>query len=600
MGITKVNKNLIGDSALDSDKLADNSVNSDVILDNTITNADVSPQASIAFSKLDLPGSASDLLNGAGGFQVASVTQSDTNNFNIGVLGFKMAVAEGLTLFNLKDGVVDEFNDESGVDTAENVAMSYDSGSDFYSGGSGTNPSPPTSDITTFTSTGPHTYTAESGVSNVNVFVIGGGGGGGTGGYNNLHGGGAGAGGAIYYPNYPVTPGGTVAVVVGAGGEGGGYLPPAPGSTPYTPTARPDPSVGTGEYGGYESPLYNYPMTHTYYGPGQTGSDSSFGPLVGEGGGAGGGYLTAGSHPYMGGVTGPQYHEGGSGGAAGGSGSGYTPGSAGETSTQVGNHPIPLTPTILPVNSPGSFGNDGGLVQPDVPSDSASGGGGGAGGAGGDAEGTVAGEGGIGLNYNIADGTTSVGYAGGGAGTDVESFPQGTSVPFGGGDTNQTNHQQPNWFPGLPGAVNSGGGGAGGRNINPSSPTGGAYGGDGGPGVVIVKEVQSTFSNPTTTLISDTFTANSTPTKARIVLFAEISSTLNSQLSASATRDNTTFNSITLTDEGYVTGSSGTKIFTGSTPLTGTASPQVQLRWKISGTSLSHVNTIHGVALQWA
>ena len=33
MGITKVNKNLIGDSALDSDKLADSSVNSDIILD---------------------------------------------------------------------------------------------------------------------------------------------------------------------------------------------------------------------------------------------------------------------------------------------------------------------------------------------------------------------------------------------------------------------------------------------------------------------------------------------------------------------------------------------------------------------------------------
>ena len=308
--------------------------------------------------------------------------------------------------------------------------------------------------------------------------------------------------------------------------------------------------------------------------------------------------LTSGSHPYMGGVTSETYHEGGSGGAGGASPTSYY-GSTGE-GKQDENHPIPLTPTILPINSPGSFGNDGGLVQPDVPSDSASGGCGGAGGAGGDAEGAVGGEGGIGLNYNIADGTTSVGYAGGGAGTDVESFPQGTSVPFGGGDTNQTNHQQPNWFPGLPGAVNSGGGGAGGRNINPSSPTGGAYGGDGGPGVVIVKEVQSTFSNPTTTLISDTFTANSTPTKARIVLFAEISSTLNSQLSASATRDNTTFNSITLTDEGYVTGSSGTKIFTGSTPLTGTASPQVQLRWKISGTSLSHVNTIHGVALQWA
>ena len=522
---------------------------------------------------------------------------TDLNAFNIGVLGFKIAVNEGLTIFNLVDGVVDEFNDQTGVDTSENVGMNYDSESDFYQGGNATLPSPPTQGITAFTSVGPHTYNVEPGTTSVNVLIVGGGGGGGAGGYNGTKGGGGGAGGLIYYPNYPVTPGGTVAVTVGAGGEGAGYNPPSPGSAPYTPTARPDGRVGTGEFGGYEHPQYSYPMGHTYYSPGQTGNDSSFGPLIGEGGGAGGGWLTSGSHPYMGGVSSETYHEGGSGGAGGGGPTSYY-GNTGEE-TQTENHPIPLTPTILPINSPGSFGNDGGQIQPDSPSDSNSAGGGGAGGVGGDAEGAVGGEGGIGLNYNIADGTTSVGYAGGGAGTDQESFPQGTSVPFGGGDTNQTNHQQPNWFPGLPGAVNSGGGGAGGRNINPSSPAGGAYGGDGGPGVVIVKEVQSTFSNPTTTLISDTFTANSTPTKARIVLFAEISSTLNSQLSASATRDNTTFNSITLTDEGYVTGSSGTKIFTGSTPLTGTASPQVQLRWKISGTSLSHVNTIHGVALQW-
>ena len=522
---------------------------------------------------------------------------TDLNAFNIGVLGFKIAVNEGLTIFNLVDGVVDEFNDQTGVDTSENVGMNYDSESDFYQGGNATLPSPPTQGITAFTSVGPHTYNVETGTTSVNVLIVGGGGGGGAGGYNNTKGGGGGAGGLIYYPNYPVTPGGTVAVTVGAGGEGAGYNPPSPGSAPYTPTARPDGRVGTGEFGGYEHPQYTYPMAHTYYSPGQTGNDSSFGPLIGEGGGAGGGWLTSGSHPYMGGVSSETYHEGGSGGAGGGGPTSYY-GNTGE-GKQDENHPIPLTPTILPVNSPGSFGNDGGQIQPDSPSDSNSAGGGGAGGAGGDAEGAVGGEGGIGLNYNIADGTTSVGYAGGGAGTDVESFPQGTSVPFGGGDTNQTNHQQPNWFPGLPGAVNSGGGGAGGRNINPSSPTGGAYGGDGGPGVVIVKEVQSTFSNPTTTLISDTFTANSTPTKARIVVFAEISSTLNSQISASATRDNTTFNAITLTDTGYVTGGSGTKIFTGSTPLTGTASPQVQVRWKITGSSLSHVNTIHGVALQW-
>ena len=63
--------------------------------------------------------------------------------------------------------------------------------------------------------------------------------------------------------------------------------------------------------------------------------------------------------------------------------------------------------------------------------------------------------------------------------------------------------------------------------------------------------------------------------------------------------DNTTFNNITLTDEGYQTGSSGIKVFSGSTPLTGTASPQVQVRWKIVGSSLTSENKIHGVSLQW-
>ena len=191
-----------------------------------------------------------------------------------------------------------------------------------------------------------------------------------------------------------------------------------------------------------------------------------------------------------------------------------------------------------------------------------------------------------------------MGYAGGGAGSDTPGFPDGTSVPFGGGATNQTKHQQPNWFPGLPGAVNSGGGGAGGRNVNPSSPTGGAYGGDGGPGILIVAESKRNVSNTSMTLVSDTFTASSTPTKARIVVFAELPDGL-SDFTISATRDNSTFNAITLTDEGFEAGSSGIKIFTGSTPLTGSASPQVQLRWKIVGSSLSGANKIHGVSLQW-
>ena len=150
----------------------------------------------------------------------------------------------------------------------------------------------------------------------------------------------------------------------------------------------------------------------------------------------------------------------------------------------------------------------------------------------------------------------------------------------------------------MRGDVNSGGGGAGSRNVYPSTPAGGAHGGDGGPGIIIVAESRHNVSFTSMTLVSDTFTATSIPTKARIVVFAELPDGT-SDFTVSATRDNSTFNAITLTDEGFEAGSSGIKIFTGSTPLTGSASPQVQLRWKIVGSSLSVANKIHGVSLQW-
>ena len=182
--------------------------------------------------------------------------------------------------------------------------------------------------------------------------------------------------------------------------------------------------------------------------------------------------------------------------------------------------------------------------------------------------------GGVGLAYTIADGSTPVTYGAGGAGADNESNLAGAT-----------------------GTANRGNGGSGGGRQAPggSSQSGGA----GGSGIVIVKESISGAISNTMTLVSDTFTANSTPSKARIVVFAEITDDLNTDISASATRDNTTYNAITLTDTGYVSGSSGTKIFTGSTPLTGSASPQVQLRWKITGSSLTGANKIHGVSLQW-
>ena len=142
------------------------------------------------------------------------------------------------------------------------------------------------------------------------------------------------------------------------------------------------------------------------------------------------------------------------------------------------------------------------------------------------------------------------------------------------------------------------GGGGGAAGNNGASGTTPAGGGNGGSGVVYVS-VSETTSN-SMTLVSDTFTANSTPSTSRVVLFAEIADDLNTDVAISVTRDNTTYNSVSLTDTGYVSGSSGIKIFTGSTPLTGSASPQVQMRWKVTGSSLTGSNKIHGVALQWA
>ena len=115
-------------------------IKSSNIKDSEIKNADISPTASITESKI-------------AGLDAAQIS---ANAFNIGILGFKMAVSDGLTIFNLVDGIVDEFHDESGIDTSENVTSPYDSSSDFYSNLDGPNPIPsPQASLTQITSSGP-------------------------------------------------------------------------------------------------------------------------------------------------------------------------------------------------------------------------------------------------------------------------------------------------------------------------------------------------------------------------------------------------------------------------------------------------------------
>ena len=581
-------------------------IKSSNIKDSEIKNADISPTASITESKI-------------AGLDSAQIS---ANAFNIGVLGFKMAVNDGLTIFNLVDGVVDEFNDESGVDTGENSNAAYDATSDFYANSTPNQPIPtPQIGRTSITSTGSGTYSVEPTTSSVDVLVVGGGGSGGAGGYNNTAGGGGGAGGLIFYEDYPVTGGSSIPVSVGAGGRSaGGGGPNGVASSGYEPV---QPQRFTWAYD--PMPSANVQAQYT---PGEQGTDSVFNAapalvLTAEGGGAGGGYNHEG---YVGSFPHPQLK----GGSGGGVGSLNNPVPSApiieHASTQTTNHPVPgLSNDPLPgtpINARGAFGNAGGFGFITGPQSQLAntGGGGGAGAQGGDnlsPQGQRGGAGGIGLNYNIADGSTPVGYAGGGGGGGADTAPPSESVPYGGGvGQNTTAQSSAPWAPisspysplvtgaegffGTDGVANRGGGSGGGHCEGPSPDAETGVSGIGGSGVIIVAESKADIINSSMTLISDTFTANSTPSTARIVLFAELPDGT-SDFTVSATRDNTNFDAITLTDEGYAAGSSGTKIFTGSTPLTGAApgQPQVQLRWKIVGSSLTGQNKIHGVALQW-
>ena len=119
-------------SKLKAGSLGQSSVNSDNIVDGTIVNADISPSAAIASAKVPgiatLNTSISTLCTTASNVsaQVGKVEN------NIALLGFKMAVNDGLTVFNLVDGVVDEFHDESGTDEAEGSNDLYCATSDYY------------------------------------------------------------------------------------------------------------------------------------------------------------------------------------------------------------------------------------------------------------------------------------------------------------------------------------------------------------------------------------------------------------------------------------------------------------------------------------
>ncbi len=270
---------------------------------------------------------------------------------------------------------------------------------------------------TSFTSSG--TFAVPSGTTSGDVLVVAGGGGGG----NDL-GGGGGAGGLIFFPSYPLTPGGTITVTVGDGGAGGDSAQGSEGSNS---------AFGT---------------------PGDPGL-STAGVLTGVGGGGGSG--------------GPTNRGGRAGGSGGGSGGHANYPSAGQSSHSAGS----AQQATQPGNSGAyGFGNPGGLGHwPGNPSVFIGGGGGGAGAVGGNGNGNQAG--GAGKAYTIADGTTSVYYAGGG-GMMIYNSTAGSSSNGGQGGGGGENSG---------GQANKGGGGGGGHGA--SNPVADTL--RGGKGIVIVR-----------------------------------------------------------------------------------------------------------------
>jgi hypothetical protein len=570
-------------SKIKEKSIEDNAVTSAKIVDGTIADADVSPSAAIAQSKVS--GLAPSLSNLCTTATAVSADVGDIQN-NIGLLGFKMAVNDGLTVFNLLNGVVDEFHDESGTDESEGSNDTYNSSSDYYvnstspTGVSFCTPAsfsagfgslsvtePDTSTAGTNPAPGSGTnakFTVPAGMTAANIYVFGGGGGSGYGGCNfkNNGGGGGYSSGAL-----AVTPGQVLDVIAGEGG----LTESAIGGGPRT--CSPAPLTSGGFFGGGESTagggggiagvfIENFDWDAAESSPGEAPD-----AYIIAGSGGGGGYVGPGGSASSGRGGGATGGSGGFGGygpmvSGGGGGSQTAGGSAGSGplfSGQAGN-------LFKGGNSPrggsggaGYYGGGGGGGRPD--------------GGGQD------GNGGGGSGYFGHPQITSGSTCGSGAGTSAPGSPS----PF---------------YPGAE-ATDDPANGSPTSTGGDGTPTTGV----GGDGYVLISGAGCTPTPATTTsttLISSAFTAASVPTSARIVVFEENvgTPTLNTDIIAYASRDGgSTFTTATLADSGYVTGASGQRILTGQATISGQPSGQ-SMRWKLA--LANNTVKVHGVSLQWA
>lgn len=338
-------------------------------------------------------GTLGELKNGASASTLSSAAATDPDGETITYSVSSGSLPSGITL-NSSTGALTGNAPTVGSSTTFNFTISASTASSTASRAFSITVRPPV--VTSYTSTGPFTYSVPAGTTSVDVLVVAGGGGGGSA----L--GAGGGGGGVLSGTFPVTPGGTVSGQVGSGGQG--------------------------------SPVANYTN-------GFNGGPSTFGPATATGGGYGSGY----SDPNLGdGVSnaGGQANKGGTGGSGGGSGGGQS-----SLNSQPGG-----TGNQGPSGGLTGYGNPGGAGGGNNDtSGHAGGGGGGAGGAGTPTNTRgfkYGGDGGAGFSSSISG--SPVLYGGGGAGSfydDPGQGSRGNPGPGGGGAVEQA------------GTTNRGGGG---------------------------------------------------------------------------------------------------------------------------------------------
>ena len=542
----------------------DGSVTSAKIADDSIVNADLNSSAAIPESKL-----ADDFK-----LQSEALTDFSQKHFNVALLGFKMAVQDSLTVFNLVDGVVDEFHDESGTDEGEGSNDLYNSSDDYYinstqpDGSSlafsaGFTMTTVTESDTSTAGTNPTqgagstgTFTVPTGVTSVSATVIGAGGS--RAGALNASGGGGGA----VKGDLAVTATQVLHVSAGEGGDvgngyaffGGGYF--ASGSH----------GGGGGNAGVFAGPVSGTAPQVTPHAGGENITAPQVYLIAGAGGGAG--YNAACGN-----------NRGGSGGGLVGD-AGYS--TVNDSTFSSGG--IEQTNTT---NEGGGGGDQeqGGQGQPGADSGTFLTGGP-SGGAGAGGAGYYGGGGGNPSPSNEA--------GAGGGGSSFYGHPQitsGSTEEGGNQNTGASGYPEyPTINDPLPYSVGVGGGGP-----SPGTPKTN-YGGDGF--VLLTAAAPATATS--TTIVSNAFTAGSAPSTSRIVVFQENidSITLNTDLIASVSRDGgSNFSTVTLVDEGYVTGASGQRVLAGLVDISGQPSG-TSMRWKIA--LANNQSRIHGVSLSWA